>query len=282
MPVRPAALVLCAAISVQSGAAVATTLFEEVGAGGTVTLRIGLAALVLLLVWRPSVRGLERSDLRLVLAFGIALGAMNLCFYMALDRIPLGVTVALEMVGPLGVAVAGSRRRLDLLWVGLAGAGVLLLSVDRFEGSATAGGVVLALAAGAFWAAYILLAARTGARLPGGSGLAVAMVVAFAVVLPAGLVEAGGDLLAPEPLAVGAGVALLSSVIPYSLELEALRHLSTGTFGILMSLDPAMAALAGLVIVSQDLGGLDVVAIGLVILASAGALRRAPAAPLEA
>lgn len=280
-PIRPTAMVLTGIVSVQCGAAVATRLFDDVGPLGTVTLRIGAAAALLLVLWRPQARELGRGELRLVLAFGIALAGMNLAFYAALDRIPLGVTVALEMVGPLSVAVAGSRRRLDLLWVALAAVGVVLLCADRSSGGADTVGVLLALAAGACWAAYILLAARTGASMAGGSGLAMAMAVAFALVLAPGVLDGGADLLRPEVVAVGAAVGVLSSVVPYSLELEALRSLSTATFGILMSLEPAMAALAGLAIAGQNLSGLDLAAIALVITASGGALRRGGPAPVD-
>lgn len=271
-------LVLGAVASVQTGASLAKSLFDDVGPGGTVLLRVLLAAIVLGAVWRPSVRGLGRKEVGLVLAYGIALAGMNFAFYSAIDRIPLGIAVTLEFVGPLGVAVAGSRRALDLLWVGLAAAGILLLA-DLGGGSTDAGGVALALMAGGFWAAYILLAARTGAVFPGGSGLALAMFVASAVLLPFGIAQGGSELLSPEVLAVGAGVAMLSSAIPYSLELEALRRLPARVFGVLMSLEPGMAALAGFVVLGEVLGLREIAAIALVVVASAGAARSAAGAP---
>lgn len=267
---------LAAVASVQFGAALAKTLFDDLGPGGTVFLRVLLAALVLAALWRPRVRGHSRRDLVLAAAFGISLAGMNLSFYGALDRIPLGVAVTFEFVGPLGVAVAGSRRPLDLLWVVLAAVGILLLSDFGDFSGLDAAGVALALLAGAFWAAYILLSARTGRVFPGGTGLALAMLVASMLLIPVGVADGGGALLEPDLLAIGAAVALLSSAIPYSLELEALRRLPEAVFGVLMSLEPAMAALAGFVVLAQDLRARELVAILLVVVASAGAARGAP------
>ena len=279
--VPPVVLVLGAISSVQFGAALAKTLFDEIGAGGTVFVRVLFAAIVLALVWRPRVADLRRGDLWLVAAFGLTLAGMNLAFYSALDRIPLGITVTLEFVGPLGVAVVGSRGRLDLLWVGLAAAGILLLS-NFGSGNLDGVGVALALLAGCLWAAYILLSARVGRVFPGGSGLALAMIVAAAVLLPVGVGDAGADLLVPWILAAGAAVAILSSAIPYSLELEALRRMPPGVFGVLMSLEPAVAALAGFVVLDEDLVPRELVAILLVVAASAGAARGATVAPRDA
>lgn len=275
--VPPIALVLGAVTSVQVGASLAKTLFDDIGPGGTVMLRILLAAGILALLWRPEIRGRSRGEWVLVVAFGVSLAGMNYAFYAALDRIPLGVAVTFEFVGPLAVAVFGSRRPLDLLWVALAGAGILLLADPNggFDGV----GVALALLAGAFWAAYILLSARMGQAVPGQSGLALAMIVAAALVLPAGIAEGGAELLDPVVLAIGLGVAILSSAIPYSLEFEALRRLPAGVFGVLMSLEPAMAALAGLVVLGEVLAARELVAIALVVVASAGAARGARDAP---
>jgi inner membrane transporter RhtA len=268
-------LVLAAASSVQFGAALAATLFDELGPAGTSALRVGLAAIILVAAWRPRVRGVAREDLLLVGALGLSLGVMNYAFYEALARVPLGVAVTIEFAGPLGVAVALSRRRVDFLWVALAAAGILLLA-DPGGGSIDGAGLALVLVAAAAWAAYILLAARAGARFTGGRGLALAMVVAALVPLGPGIAEAGGDLLAPGILAVGAAVALLSSVIPYSLETEALRRMPRQVFGVLMSLEPALAALAGFLVLDQSLSARDLVAIALVIAASIGATRAAP------
>jgi inner membrane transporter RhtA len=276
-------LVLGAVVSVQVGAAVATTLFDELGPRGTVLLRMLFGALLLATIWRPDFRGDRRAGgTRLVVLFGISLAAMNLSFYAALDRIPLGIAVTFEFVGPLSVAIAGSRRALDALWVVLAGAGIVLLS-PGFGGSLDGLGVAFALLAGSFWAAYILLAARVGQAFSGGRGLAAAMLVGAVLLLPSGIAGAGSELLRPELVAVGVAVALLSSAIPYALELEALRRLREGTFGVLMSLEPAVAALVGLIVLGQDLAAREVVAIALVVAASAGALgmARAPA-PVEA
>lgn len=271
-------LVIGAVASVQTGASLAKSLFDQVGPGGTVLLRVILAAVVLGAIWRPSLRGLSRREWALVLTYGVTLAGMNFAFYSSIDRIPLGVAVTLEFVGPLGVAVAGSRRALDLVWVGLAGAGILLLA-DLGGGSLDAVGVALALVAGGFWAAYILVAARAGAVFPGGSGLALAMFVASALLLPFGIADGGAELLSPGVLAVGAGVAMLSSAIPYTLELEALRRLPASVFGVLMSLEPGVAALAGFVVLGEVLGAREIAAIALVVVASAGAARSAGAAP---
>ena len=274
-------LVLGAISSVQFGAALAKTLFDEIGAGGTVFVRVLFAALVLALIWRPRVAGLGRREGLLAVLFGLTLAGMNLAFYSALDRIPLGITVTLEFVGPLGVAVVGSRGALDLLWVGLAAAGILLLS-DFGTTDLDGLGVALALFAGCLWAAYILLSARVGQVFPGGSGLALAMVVAAVLLCPVGVADAGADLFVPWILAAGAAVAILSSVIPYSLELEALRRIPPGVFGVLMSLEPAVAALAGFVVLGEELVPRELVAILLVVAASAGAGGGAKVAPRDA
>jgi inner membrane transporter RhtA len=266
---------------VQFGAAFAKSIFDEIGPGGTVFLRMLFAALVLMLIWRPRVSGHGRRDVLLILLFGAALAGMNGTFYAALDRIPLGVAVTFEFVGPLGVAVFGSRTRLDVIWVVLAAAGIVLLS--DFGGADLDGlGVALALTAGAFWAAYILLAARVGQAFPGGGGLALAMLVAVVPLAPIGIAEGGGDLLVVSVLAVGFAVAMLSSAIPYTLELEALRRMPANVFGVLMSLEPAVAATAGFIVLGEDLAAREVIAIGLVVAASAGAARGAKLVPRDA
>ena len=271
MPLVPApVLVLVAIASVQLGGALAKTLFDEIGPGGTVWVRILTAAVVLAAVWRPRARGLAREDVWLVLAFAVSLAGMNWAFYSSIDRIPLGVAVTYEFVGPLGVALAGSRRALDLLWVVLAAGGILLLS-DFGSANLDGVGVALALLAGVFWAAYILLSVRVGRRFEGGDGLALAMVAAAVLLVPVGVADAGGDLLSLPVLAMAGAVGLLSSAIPYSLELEALRRLPSGVFGVLMSLEPAMAALAGFVVLGEDLAARELAAIVLVVTASAGA-----------
>ena len=274
-----------AAASVQCGAALAATLFDDLGPAGTSVLRVGLGAVVLLAVWRPRVRGVAPGDLRLAAALGVSLGVMNYAFYEALHRVPLGIAVTIEFAGPLGVAIALSRRRLDLLWAALAAAGIVLLA-DPGGGGIDPLGLVLVLVAAAAWAAYILLAARAGERFTGGRGLALAMGVASLIPLGPGVAHAGADLLRPEFLALGLAVALLSSVIPYSLETEALRRMPRHVFGVLMSLEPALATLAGWLVLDQRLGTRDLAAIGLVVCASIGATRAAGrrpgvAAPLD-
>jgi inner membrane transporter RhtA len=267
---------VAAVASLQFGAGFAATLFDELGAGGAAFLRLAVAAVVLLALWRPRLRGRPGSELRVAVLFGLTLGAMNVCIYESFARIPLGIAVTIEFVGPLGVAVALSRRRLDALWVVLAAAGIVMLADGGGEDGLDPLGIAFALAAGAAWAAYIVLSQRTGRVWPGASGLAVAMAVGAVVAAPLGIAQAGDALLRPELLAAGAAVALASSVIPYSFELEALRTIPTRVFGILMSLEPAVAALAGLVVLGQALALRDWLAIGLVVAASAGATIATP------
>jgi inner membrane transporter RhtA len=261
-------LVLGGIASVQVGAAFATKLFSHLGPAGTTLVRVLFAAVILCVIWRPSLRGHGPRQLRLAALFGLSLGLMNLTFYEALSRIHLGIAVTLEFVGPLGVALAGSRGPLDVVWALLAAAGVAVLGGF---GTLNLTGALFALTAGGFWAAYILLNPRVGRAFPGGGGLAIAMAIGSLPLIPAGIADAGTHLVQPRFLAVGLGVAILSSVIPYSLELEALRRIRPQLFGVLMSLEPAMAALAGFVVIGQNLSALDVLAIALVVVASAGA-----------
>jgi inner membrane transporter RhtA len=269
----PTALVIFPIISVQLGAAVAKSLFDSLGPGGTVFLRIAFAALVLFLLVRPKLGGHDRAGYLVAGLFGLTLAGMNFSIYLAFDRIPLGVAVTLEFVGPLGVAVAGSRQLLDLLWVVLAAAGILLLAPLSVLGGMDLDpvGVAFALLAGCLWASYILLSARTGSAFPGGTGLVIALCVGTFVLFPFGIAGAGYALLDPKLLLAGFGVAMLSSAIPYSLELEALRKLPARVFGVLMSLDPAVAALAGLVVLGERLEMRAVAAIIFVTIAAAGA-----------
>jgi inner membrane transporter RhtA len=267
---RGVALVVAAVTSLQFGAGYAVTLFDDLGPGGAAFLRLAIAALVLLAIWRPRVTGHAPTDLLAAVAFGVALGVMNWAIYSAIDRIPLGIAVTIEFAGPMAVAVFSSRRALDLLWVALAAAGILLLA-DPGGGSLNTGGVLFALLAATMWAAYILLSVRVGRRFPGGSGLALAMAVGALVIAPVGIADGGANLLHLDLLAAGAAVALASSVIPYSFELEALRRLPARVFGVLMSLEPAVAAIAGLVVLGQALSLREWLAIVLVVIASAGA-----------
>jgi inner membrane transporter RhtA len=275
--VPPIALVLSGVTSIQFGAAIAATLFDDLGPAGVSALRLGFAAIILMSLFRPRVRGRAPRDLRLVAVFGLVLGTMNLAFYEALDRIPLGVAVTIEFAGPLGVAVFASRRRLDLVWAALAAVGIVLLGNPFGAGLDTAG-LVLILLAAVCWAAYILLAQRATSSFDGSEGVALASVVAALVPLGPGIAEAGGDLLQPQWLALGALVALMSSAIPYSLETESLRRLPAHVFGVLMSIEPAVAALAGFLILGQSLDAREIVAIGLVVVASVGSSRSATVA----
>jgi inner membrane transporter RhtA len=268
-------MVVGSIVSVQCGAALATTLFDEIGTGGAVFLRSLLGALVMLAVARRSLRVRRGRQLWDVLLFGAILAGLNLAFYASLERLPLGVAVTLEFVGPLGVAVFGSRRGRDVVWALLAAAGIVLLSDGAGSGGLDPLGAALALTAGGFWAAYILQSARVGNSYPGLGGLAVAMAVSAVLVAPFGIAQGGGELLAPANLAIGLGVGLLSSAIPFALELEALRRLPSAAFGVLMSLEPAVAAIVGFVALSQGLAAVEAVAIALVVAASAGALRSA-------
>ncbi len=274
--IPPTVQVLLGIVSVQIGAATAKQLFATAGAAGTVTLRLFFAAVVLLLVWRPTLR-LDRRTLPVVLAYGVVLGVMNLCFYQSISRIPLGIAVTVEFLGPLAVALAGSRRLLDGLWALMAGAGVVLLTETR--GELSVAGLLFALGAGICWGGYILLTAALGNRTTGGQGLAIAMAIGALVVMPVGIVESGTALLDPWILTIALAVALLSSVVPYSLELEALRTIPPRVFGVLMSMEPAVAALAGLLVLGEALHAPQWVAVGLVVLASAGATRYAAKPP---
>ncbi len=275
----PPVLALLSMTSVQVGAALAKSLFQSVGPAGAVLLRVGLGALILLLLWRPKLHGYTWREYRWALLFGGVLAVMNFTFYQAIDRIPLGVAVTLEFVGPLAVALLGSRRLIDLLWVALAGAGIVLLAPTGLLGGTALDplGVGLALLAGVLWGSYILLSVQVGRSFSDIAGLALAMVVAAVILAPTGILSAGFLLLNGRFLLIGAGVAVLSSVLPYSLELEALRRLPPQVFGVLMSLEPGFAALVGLLLLHEQVGVRAAVAIALVIAASLGAtLRRTP------
>jgi inner membrane transporter RhtA len=262
-------LVLGGIVSVQFGGALAQTLVPVIGAGGAVTLRLLFATVLLLAVARPRWRGHSRQAWLTVGAFGVALGLMNFAFYSSLAYLPIGVAVTIEFIGPLSLAAVLSRRLLDGVAVLAAALGVVLISeaLDTPLAELEWTGMLLALAAGGFWAAYIMLSGRTGAMFPRLEGLALAMVVATVVSLPFGLGSVP-DWTAPV-LAKGLGIAVLSSVLPYSLELLALRRLSAKVFGILLSLEPAAAALAGLLVLGQRLSWVQLAGMGLVVAASA-------------
>jgi threonine/homoserine efflux transporter RhtA len=292
----PATLVLAGIVSVQLGAGLAGRLFSQAGPAGLTGLRLWWAALIMVILGgrglvaalRATVSRRAWRDLAVAVGFGLILGAMNFSIYQSFARIPLGVAVTIEFLGPLAVAVASSRRPLDVLWVLLAAAGVALLTrggTTVAAGAAHAGpllglgrqptGVAFGLVAAACWACYILLSRATGRRFSGSSGLSIAMVVAALLVTGPAVAQAGHTLLRPELLAAGLAVGLLSSVIPYRFELEALRRVPAGLFGIWMSLEPAIAALVGLVVLGESLAARQWLAIGLVIIACAAAARDA-------
>jgi inner membrane transporter RhtA len=300
--IPPSVLVVTGIFSVQFGAGLAARLFTQVPPAAVTGLRLWTSAVVMVLIGarplRKALSGLARRrawrDAAVAAGFGLTLAVMNFSIYQAFARIPLGIAVTIEFLGPLGVAVASSRRLLDVLWVGLAGTGVALLARGRLDlsgmgaaghGAASSGrvaaGLGFALLAGLCWAAYILLSRATGQRFPGSTGLAIAMVVAAIVITPVGVATGRAALLRPEVVATGLVIGLLSSIIPYSLELEALRRIPARVFGIWMSLEPAAAALVGLVVLGQALAAREWLAIGCVMAACAGAARgaRDPQAP---
>jgi inner membrane transporter RhtA len=277
------ALVLGAITSVQFGSAVATHLFASVGPAGAVLLRLIMASIVLIVLVRPRVSGHSCDEVAHVALFGLALAGMNLSFYESLHRIPLGIAVSLEFVGPLGVAVGGSRQKVDVIWVALAAGGIVALTHGG-AGNLSGLGIFFALLAGAFWGGYILISARVGRRFSGGTGVALAMCIGSVIALPFGIAAGGTRLLTLHSLALGAAVGLLSSAIPYSFELEALRRIAAHVFGVLMSIEPAVAALAGLIVLGQGLSARSVLGMALVVAASIGVTwhSRMTAAPLDA
>lgn len=280
-PVPAPALILGAVASVQFGAAFADQLFDRAGPAGVVLLRLLLSAALLSVLVRPSLRGRSRRDLVWAVVFGLILGGMNWTFYEALSRLPLGVAVTVEFVGPLAVAMIGSRRMLDVVWAACAAAGVGLLAANAFGGSLSSLGLLLAALAGACWAGYIFASKRVGAAFAGLDGLSIALCVAALLVLPAGIAQGGHALVTPLVLGGGLAVALMSSLIPYSLEITALRTLSAQSFGLLMSLEPAAAALAGIIVLGQRLSLRTIIAITLVVVASAGTTLASPKPTIE-
>ncbi|MCW2247629.1 inner membrane transporter RhtA [Azospirillum fermentarium] len=282
----PVLLVLAAMVSLQTGASLAKGLFPVVGTPGTVALRLGLGATILCVVLRPwrlfANGGVPRATLRAVAVYGASLGVMNLTFYLSLRTVPLGISVALEFVGPLAVALAGARRMLDVLWVVLAVAGLLLLlPLDGLESGVDPVGAGYALTAGLFWAVYILFGKKAGTDL-GTRGSALGVALAAVLVVPVGVIDAGSALLSPAVLLPGLAVAVLSTALPYTLEISALSRLPSATFSTLMSAEPAIAALCGLVLLGENLSLLQWLAIAAVIAASTGAtatIRPEPAAP---
>lgn len=264
--------------SVQLGAGVAKNLFDEISPTGLVWIRLASSSLVLLAIARPRLSGRDRTDWMTVLGFGLTLGLMNWSIYQSFSRIPIGIAVTIEFIGPLTLAIIGSRRPRDLVWAGLAAAGVLLLGGERADLDPV--GVAFALVAGGSWAAYILLSGHTGRRWEGLDGLAIASVIAVLLLTPTLAGIDADPLVDPRIVLLGTAVGLLSSVVPYSCELVALRRLRPALFGILMSLEPAAAALAGLLVVGEHLSAVQWLAVACVIAASVGATRvAAPAEP---
>jgi len=267
----PAPLLVVAAIaSVQTGSAIARTLFDDLGVAGTALGRLVVAACVLLVVLRPPLRSWTKKQWSAAALLGFALAGMNLVFYYSLDLVPLGVAVTVEFTGPLLLALVQTRRLVDLMWALVAGLGVALLGLRAASGDVEALGLVLAFTAGLFWAGYIVSSARVGRELPGVDGLAVALAFAAVLVLPFGASEATSIFEQPALLVGVSAVALLSSIIPYGLELSALRRIPTRVFGVLMSLQPGAAAISGWIILDQTLGAVELTALAMVTLASAG------------
>ncbi|MEV6275281.1 EamA family transporter [Nocardia sp. NPDC051832] len=263
-------LTLGAMLSIQLGAAIAKYLFDLVGVSTTASMRLVLAGLIALLLWRPALR-LERAALPSVLGLGAAIAGMNACFYAAIDRIPLGMAVTIEFLGPLTVAALGSRRIREALWVLLAGAGVLLLMES--DGPVSWTGVAFAVGAGICWGAYIACGAVVGKRTTGHDGLALSMACGGLLALPVLLTNATPALLDPLALLGLLAIAILSSLVPHALEMTILRQITAATFGVLMSLMPAVAAAAGLLLLGETLQLAQWAGIALVVVAAAGAAR---------
>lgn len=270
----PALAVLASLALQNAGAAVAKSLFPLAGSAGVAALRVGFAALLLLALWRPWRIDLGRTALAWLIAYGVALGLMNLIIYLAFQRIPIGIAVAIEVTGPLAVVLLGSRRPLDFAWAALAIVGLLLLTplaaALSVSGALDPLGVVLALAAALCWALYIMFGKRVSALLPSGPAVAIGMAIAALLTVPLGIATAGAALIAPEILAAGAAVALASSAIPYSVEMAALRRLPQRAFGIVVASGPALAALAGWLLLGETLTALQAAAIACIITAALG------------
>lgn len=271
-------MVLGSILSIQIGSAIAVDLFSEVGAAGVVFIRAFVSAVLLVAIWRPDFR-VPESDRKVTLLFGIALAGVNLFFYESIDRLPLGTAVTFEFLGPLTVALITSPRRRDWFWAGLAAFGILLLTGGVGGDDLDPVGVACALIAAFFWGAYILLGKRLGEQAAGGRGLAVAMTIAAVLTAPTGIVDGGMELLDPTVILIGIGVGILSSAIPFSLELEAMRRLPSNVFGVMMSIEPGVAAVVGFLLLDQGVVPSEIVAIGLVITASAGAIWSSSNAP---
>lgn len=267
--IPPIPAVLFAIISVQSGAAIAKTLFPALGAAATASLRIGISAIILLAVYRPNLLKITAIQWKIVIPYGLSLGAMNLIFYLAIERIPIGLAVTLEFIGPLVVAVVGSTRLLDYLWVLLAAAGIVLIAPWSDNGVDLLG-VLFALLAGTLWAAYIVLGGKVSKIMKGGEAVATGMLFATILILPFGVLGDGFQSLTPTLFYLGIALALLSSAIPFTLEMKALGQLPSRTFSILMSLEPAAASICALLFLQEYLKFNEVLAVIFVVVASVG------------
>ncbi|MBU7569133.1 MAG: DMT family transporter [Flavobacterium sp.] len=267
--IPPIPAVLLAIISVQSGAAIAKTLFPSIGAAGTASLRIGISALILMAVYRPKLTKLTKEQWKFVIPYGLCLGAMNLVFYFAIERIPIGLAVTLEFIGPLMVAVLGSKRAVDFLWVLLAAAGIVLIAPWNTNGVDILG-AALATLAGAFWAVYIVLGGKISQKMDGNEAVATGMLLAACLVVPFGIFGGGLEGLTPKFLGMGIALALLSSAIPFTLEMKALGRLPARTFSILMSLEPAAAVICAFIFLQEYLSFNEILAVVFVVAASAG------------
>jgi len=267
--IPPVPAVLLAIISVQCGAAIAKTLFPAIGAAGTASIRIGVSALILLLAYRPNLKEITLAQWKIVAPYGLSLGAMNLIFYLAIERIPIGLAVTLEFIGPLLVAIIGSRRLIDYCWVLLAAAGIVLIapwSNDKIDPL----GVLFALVAGGLWAAYIVLGGKISKIMKDGDAVTTGMLFAAILILPFGFYENGLANLTPKLFGMGIALALLSSAIPFTLEMKALGQLPPRTFSILMSLEPAVASICAFIFLQEKLNFYEIAAVVCVIAASAG------------
>lgn len=267
--IPPVPAVLLAIISVQCGAAIAKSLFPAIGAAGTASLRIGVSALILLLAYRPNLKSITREQWKIVVPYGLSLGAMNLIFYLAIERIPIGLAVTLEFIGPLLVAIIGSKRLIDYCWILLAAAGIVLIapwSNERIDPL----GVLFALIAGGLWAAYIVLGGKISRIMNDGQAVSTGMLFAAILILPFGFYENGLANLTPKLFGMGVALALLSSAIPFTLEMKALGQLPPRTFSILMSLEPAAASVCAFIFLQENLSFYEILAVVCVVVASAG------------
>ena len=267
--IPPIPAVIIAILSVQCGAAIAKGLFPEIGAAATASLRIGLSAIILSIAFRPNLLKLNAKQWKYVILYGFSLGLMNMVFYLSISRIPIGLGVTLEFIGPLVLAIFSSKRVIDFIWVTLSIVGIALIAPWSSNGL-NISGVLLALLAGVFWAAHIILGGRISKIMKGGEAVAVGMLFATIIILPFGIFSGGLSGLNPRLLVLGAALALLSSAIPFTLEIGALKQLPARTFSILMSLEPAMASLAAFIFLKEHLSLTECAAVGCVVIASAG------------